>query len=174
AFDGVADFRFVGRLVLLEETDGRHDHPGGAVAALEAMTLPEPFLYGMELAVGRQTFDRGDGGSVRLDGEHGAGLDRLAVDQHRASPAVAGFAADVGAGEALILTQEVDQQSSWFHLGGDAASVDRHRDLHPTSSVRRHSRTYQDLAEFVVGSGTFPSEHPNRGLSTLLQRSAED
>src|SRR5260370_36164001 len=49
--------------------------------------------------------------------QHRAGLDRLAVEQHRAGAAVRGVATDVGAGQAQHLAQEMDQQQARLHLG---------------------------------------------------------
>ena len=51
-------------------------------------------------------------GAVGLDREHGAGLDRLAVEVDGAGAAMAGLAADMRAGEVELLAQEMDQQGA--------------------------------------------------------------
>ena len=65
----------------------------------------------------RQALDRGDLRAVGLHRQHGAGLDRLAVDMHDAGAALAGVAADMGAGQAQLLAQELDQQRARLDLG---------------------------------------------------------
>src|SRR5260370_27415307 len=67
------------RLLLVgEQADRRHDHSRRAEAALQAVTLPESLLHGVQLTVGRETFDRLDAGAIGLNGEHRARLDGLA------------------------------------------------------------------------------------------------
>src|SRR5215207_5190524 len=55
--------------------------------------------------------------AVRLDSEHRAGLNRLAVEQDRARAAARGVAADMGAGQPQILSDEMDQQQPGLDLG---------------------------------------------------------
>ena len=59
-------------------------------------------------------------GAVGLHREHGAGLDRLAVQVDRAGPALAGVAADVRPGQAQRFAQIMDEQHARFdsHLPG--------------------------------------------------------
>src|SRR5213592_1979675 len=45
--------------VLREQMDGRHDHPGRAVATLQAVAVPESLLHRMQMTV-RDAFDRRD------------------------------------------------------------------------------------------------------------------
>ena len=66
--------------------------------------------------------------ALGLDGEDGAGLDRLAVDMDDAGAALAGVAADVGAGHAEILAQELNQQRARLDLAGDGLAVHGHGD----------------------------------------------
>ena len=63
------------------------------------------------------------------DGERRAGLDRLAVDVDDAGAALRGVAADMGAGEAQVFAQELDQQRARIDIGGNGLAVDRHRNL---------------------------------------------
>ena len=76
-----------------------------------------------------QTFDGADGAAFRLHGEHQAGADRLAVEQHRAGAADAMLAADMGSGLAAIVTDRVDQRAARIDADGVAAPVDVEREL---------------------------------------------
>ena len=67
-------------------------------------------------------------GALGLDGKDGAGLHRLAVDMDDAGAALAGVAADMGAGHAEMLAQELDQQRARLDLAGDGLAVDGHGD----------------------------------------------
>src|ERR687887_1653298 len=70
----------------LSERDRGQDEGGCAVAALKPMRLLERALGGVEL-LAVERLDGRDLGPVGLGGEHDAGLDRLAVEQHGAHPA---------------------------------------------------------------------------------------
>src|SRR4029077_17727526 len=72
--DALADLPLGWRRRVVEERHGRHDHARRAVAALQAVLLPESLLQRMQLAVARQPFDRGDLRAVGLDGEDRARL----------------------------------------------------------------------------------------------------
>jgi hypothetical protein len=61
-----------------------------------------------------QRFDRQDVVSVRLHGEHQAGADRLSIEQDRARAAYAMLTADVCAGQAKLVAQEIAQQQAWL------------------------------------------------------------
>src|SRR5687768_17588454 len=52
AGDRLADFSLGWLRVVVEEVDRRHDHARRAVAALEAVLFPEPFLQRVKPAVG--------------------------------------------------------------------------------------------------------------------------
>src|SRR5215213_5353533 len=96
--------------VAFEKLGRRNNHAGGAVPALEAVSLPEPLLHGVKLAVAREPLDGGDACPVRLDGKDRAGLDRLAVDQNGAGSADRRFAADMRSGQVECVSEIVDQQ----------------------------------------------------------------
>src|SRR6266581_3054515 len=115
------------RRVRITLEDGRRgdDHPGRAEAALERVMLVERLLQGMEGAVLGEPLDCRHLVAVGLDGEHGARLDGLAVEQHNAGTAVRRVASDVGAGEAQLVAQEVNEERARLDLTFVVAPVDR-------------------------------------------------
>lgn len=78
-----------------EQANGRHDHSRGAVAALQAMLIPEGLLHRMEPAILGECFNGGYFMSIRLDGEEGARLHCLTIQQNRAGTTVRGVAPNV-------------------------------------------------------------------------------
>jgi hypothetical protein len=89
--------------------------------------LVEALLHGRQGALGSgQTFDRGHLAAVGLRGEQRAGLHRRAVEEHGAGAAVRGVATDVGAGEAQVLTEVVDEQRARLDLVLRGRTVDGH------------------------------------------------
>src|SRR6185436_15547506 len=69
-----------------------------------------------------------DARAVGLDAENGARLHRVAVQQDGAGTALAGVAADVGSGEAQVLAQDLDQETSRFDVERTAGAVHGQRD----------------------------------------------
>ena len=63
-------------------------------------------------------------GAIALHREHGAGLDRHAVEVDRAGAAVRGLAADVRPGVRQALAQRVDQQLARLHRHVDGLAVE--------------------------------------------------
>src|SRR5881227_4387785 len=122
--------------IAFEEVGRGHDHPGRAVAALEPVVLPERLLQRVQRAVPalRHSLDRLDVAAVRLRRQHRAALHRLAVQEHRAGAAVRGVTADVGAGQAKVVAQVVDEQKPRLHFRLARLSIDS--DVHP--NVFRH------------------------------------
>src|SRR5947207_6167253 len=108
AADPLANLHLAGLRVHAQQPGGLHDHPGRAEAALQAVLIPERLLEGMERGAIRHAFDRRDLRAVRLQGEHRARLGALPVDVNCAGTAVARVAADVRAGQAEDVTQEVN------------------------------------------------------------------
>src|SRR6266545_1026057 len=107
--DGLADLRLARARIGVQQVLGHHQHPRRAVAALEGMIVAERLLERMQPSVVGEALDRLDRGAVRLDGQHHAALDRLAVVEDRAGATVAGVAADVRAGQLEVVAEEVDQ-----------------------------------------------------------------
>src|ERR1700682_5517651 len=110
ALERLTDLLLARRGVLVQEADDRHDHPGRTEAALQSVLLVERLLNRMELTVSGETLDRGDLGTVGLDTENGARLDRLAVDHDRARAAGRRVAADIRPGQAQAVSQNIDEE----------------------------------------------------------------
>ena len=116
--------RQVGLVRLVERGRGRrHDHAGGAVAALEGLRVMEGLLDGMQLAVLGEAFDGGDLAAFAAEGGHQAGMERLAVEPHRAGAAVAGVAALLDA-EHFQVAQEGAQALAGLRFGRVEAAID--------------------------------------------------
>src|SRR5207245_2580707 len=115
--------------VLPDEAVRSEDHPGRAVAALQSVLFVEGPLEWMKLPVRGQALDRGDLPPVGLNGEHGAGLDRLPVHQDGARPTRGCVAPDVRPGEAQGLSNEVYEELSRLDGGLPAVTVDGDGDL---------------------------------------------
>ncbi len=124
ALQAETDLLLGGVRVLVQQVDRLHDHAGSAVAALEGVALAEGLLHGVQLPVLGEALDRGDLVAVRLHREHVAGLHARAVEVDGAGSAVAGVAADDGAGLAEAFTQVVDEKHAGFDVVGVRDPVD--------------------------------------------------
>ena len=113
AADARLDLVPAGVGVLVQQRLGRHDHAGGAVAALGGGLLDEGLLDGVELVVVAQALDGVHPAALGLERRVDAGGHRLAVHQDGAGAALALAAADLGADEAQPVAQHVGQ-----HLAG--------------------------------------------------------
>src|SRR5690625_4136360 len=86
----------------------RREESGGAEAALQPVAVFEGLLHWAERAVpAGEALDGGDLVVLGTDGEHQAGPHGLAVDEDRARPAHAVFAAHVGTGQSDVVAQRV-------------------------------------------------------------------
>src|SRR5262249_17242314 len=115
---------------------GADDEAGRAEPALKPVRLPEGFLNGVQLAWRRRdSLNRGDFGTRRLNGKHQAASGGLAVEQDRARAAHPVLTTDVGANQAQILAQEIDQRLTYLDGGlvtpAIDSYVDRPRVSHP-------------------------------------------
>jgi len=104
--------------------------PGVAVAALEGVLVLEGPLDGVQhaFAAAGEALDRHHLVAVGLGREDRAGLHRYAVQGHRASAALRRVAADVSAGEAQVIAEEVDQEGTGRDGRGARGAVDRQLD----------------------------------------------
>ena len=118
AAEGVGDLGLARPRPLGEEGGRRHQHAGRADAALRRAVAEE---RGLEPG--------GAAGGEALDGRHlpagdpgdrgQAGADRAAVDEHGAGAAVAGVAADLGAGQPGIVANHFREPPGRRDLEGD-------------------------------------------------------
>ncbi len=92
------------------------------------MVLLERFLKRMEFIIFRQPLDRYDVASVRLNRQHDAGANRLAIIQDRAAAADPMLAARMGSREREVLTDKVREALSWLYLSLIASTVERKAD----------------------------------------------
>ncbi len=105
--------------------DRRHDLPGRAIAALERVLLQEGGLHRMErLPLRGQPFDRDDGVPFGLRRERQAGEYAGAVQVHGAGAALSLIAALLGAVEAEMLAQRVEQGDARLERKCMGAPVD--------------------------------------------------
>jgi hypothetical protein len=93
-----------GLSVSLHDVDRRHDHTRRAEAALKPVLLMEGLLHGMQLAIGGQSFDCGDGRASARSRKNGAALYSFPIDVNDASAALAGIATHMGAREPQVVS----------------------------------------------------------------------
>jgi len=110
------------------QVERAHDHARRAEAALEPVVVAERFLHRVQRAVLGQALDGRDAAAFGLGGQYRARLDGAAVDVDDARAALAGVAADVGAGQAEMIAQIVNEQGPFLDRGGNGLAVHRHRD----------------------------------------------
>ena len=136
----IADL-LVGRVrVAVQQRAGGEHHARRAEPALQPVLLVEALLHRVEHAVALEALDGRDLVVRGRRGEDRARLRRLAVHQHDARAAVRRVAAPVGAGEAEVVAQEVDEQQPRLDVAGVLLAVDGHRDLHGGIVAGRFSR----------------------------------
>src|SRR3989449_387307 len=144
--------------MLAQERDERHEDARRAEAALQPVSLAERGLKGMQ-RVARAVSEALHGldlVAVRLDGEHEAGADRLAVHQDGAGAAHPVLASDVRSGEAQLVAQEVGEEQPRLHRALVAHAID--------GDHQRHAQGAQRYA--LAGSAA------RRQNSTMLRREA--
>ena len=73
--------------MFVEQSFHRHDHAGGAEAALKGLVVEKSLLHGIDPAVLRETFDRQHILALDVARKGEARADGLAVDQYRAGTA---------------------------------------------------------------------------------------
>src|SRR5215211_2562518 len=134
AFETLPDLLLRRVRLLLEEAYGGHDHARRAVAALQPVRLVEGLLHRMPEPVLPDALHRRDLVPVGLHREKRARLDRLAVEQHRAGPAVSGVAARMHTSDPQVLPEVVDEQEPRLYLGHVRLSIYRHLDPSQRSS----------------------------------------
>src|SRR5215813_4163930 len=102
------------RGMFFEQRRAGHDEAGSAKAALLRVVVPEGLLDRMEIAVLFESFDGPNLLALRLDGQRRAGINRLAVHDHRAGAACGAVADAFGPGDVQIVPQRVEQSDARF------------------------------------------------------------
>src|SRR3954466_11296985 len=121
---------------------GGHEEARRAEPALQRMALVEGLLERMQLLrVARQALDGEHRAAAGLDRQHEARPHGLAVDLHGARAADAVLAADVRAGQARDVADEVRQQRARLDVAVVERAVDLDRDLHAASSIARRTNS---------------------------------
>ena len=110
AGERLAHLAFGGRPIRGEELGERHQYPRRAVAALQAVLVPEGQLQRVELALGREAFDGAHFLAVGLHRQHEARTRSAAVDKHGAGAAHAVLAAQMRTGELQLVAQEIRER----------------------------------------------------------------
>lgn len=122
----------------IEERASGHDHAWSAVAALEAMHLPEAHLDIAVFTVRGHALDCGQVTTIGLDRQQGATLDRQPVQVDGAGSALARIASDVRSSQAKIVSQETDEEQTRLYLGRVLDTIDFHPDTDPAWRRNRH------------------------------------
>src|SRR5690348_6355386 len=155
----IADFLFAWAGIFAKERGGGQDHARRAIAALQAVLLPESLLHGMKaaaaailLAGGGEAFDGGDVRASGLSGEHGAGLHGLAVEEDGAGAAKARLAADVRAREAQCVAQIVNEQQARLDFVLMFLTIHAEPNLDGHSASRRQLWTGWNRSKMGLGS----------------------
>src|SRR5258706_2569180 len=123
---------------------GGEQDAGGAVAALGGAEVGESGLQRMELCAAGHPLHSLHRAPLALDRQHQAGELRLAVDEDCAGTALAELAAVLGAGEAEVLAQQLEQRLVRREGNLLRLAVERESELHlphcsdPKQSSRRH------------------------------------
>jgi len=125
--------------VAAQQVSRGHDHPWGAVAALERVLGVERLLQRVPLPVGH-ALDRGDRRAVGLHREDGAAFHRFAVQVDRARAAVGRVASDGGTDQAEPVPQVVHQQQAGLHVVDIGDPVDRDGDVRHGQPLLRQAR----------------------------------
>jgi hypothetical protein len=120
---------FVTRIsVIVQQFDGRQDHPRRAKPALQGMVLLKCQLQRMEFSLRPNPFDGGDFATVGLGGKEQARAHRAAVEQNGARAAHTMLATYMSSDQAEIVAQKINQRAARLHGSGMFRSVDRRGD----------------------------------------------
>ena len=124
AAHGFADIGVGPSAGFFQQSDGRHNLAGGAIAALETVVFDEGGLHGMKPAGFAKAFDGGDLVAVVHGCESEAGVDAAAVDVNGASATLAMIAALLGSGQMEFFAQAVEQRRAWVEVYFVGLAVD--------------------------------------------------
>jgi hypothetical protein len=107
-----------------------HHHARRAEPALQGIVFDERLLHRMKLLALRESLDRRNLLVTCIERERHAARDDLAVEPDRACRAGAAIAADLGAGEAELVAQDLDESGCGIDVQSASPAVDRERQFH--------------------------------------------
>jgi hypothetical protein len=110
--------------IVVGERCGRHDHAGGAEAALEALGIEELLLHRVQGLAGREAVERGDLVTSRAIGRRDAAVEGAVVDPDGAGAAIAGVA-PFADGKPPEIPEERPQTLAGSRLLTERLAVDR-------------------------------------------------
>ena len=110
-------------LRVLGEARRRHDHPGGAKAALERLGVEKRLLHRVEFAVAGKPLKRGDLAALGPECGNEATVDRLAIEPDRAGAAIPGVTPFLHA-EPAEAPQQCSQALAGTRFGLECFAVD--------------------------------------------------
>ncbi len=158
AAERLQDF-VVARVGIFPQQPGRgHDEARRAVAALRAELLVEAALHRRQLPVAPERLDGVDALARDRRRQRQAGQRRLVVDQHRAGAAFAAVAAGLGAGQAQLLAQEIEQQHVVRHRLAAVAAVERER-KQPAQAFLPSRREFESRIALIAKLGHTSGVH---------------
>jgi hypothetical protein len=108
------DIVFGGVGVLVEQCFGGHQKARRADAALQSGAFEEALLKGVEMALGSQSFDGLQGGTLSFHREDDATVHWHAVHDDRAGSAVAIIATFLGTGQAQLVPENFEETLARF------------------------------------------------------------
>src|ERR1700733_13798155 len=112
-----------------EQRDRTHDLPRRTKAALKRIVLDERGLHRMQLAAGREAFDRPDRLALRARREREARDHALAAEMHCACSALTAVAAFLRTGQTQPLAQRIEQRRTRIDRERIPRAVDVEHDL---------------------------------------------
>jgi len=124
ATHGAQKLRLRGVWRLVQKAFEAHDLSRGTKAALKGIGVDKSLLYGVERAMLGNTFYGGDVLAFAVNCQTQTGVDRTAVEEHGASPAVPHVAHFFGAREGKIVAQGIEQGPPRFQHKGVFSPVD--------------------------------------------------
>jgi hypothetical protein len=128
---GESFFDFVSRGVrfLVQEMAGSHKDAWRANAALGAAAVEYGLLQAVQVGGWREAFDRGDVSSVCLQNRDEATVDEQVVYQDAAGATFAFAASFLGAGQAEVVAQDVEQAFHGINVECSRLAIHRERNL---------------------------------------------
>ncbi len=147
-----------------EEIARRHEHARRADAALRRAVREECLLQPIEPAIARERFDRRDPPPVDLRRRNEAGAHLFAIEEYRARAAIARIAADLGAGEAQTVAEEVGETLGRGRQDRDGLVVHDQHDVDELGTRRVHDQSCPSPASAAS------SARPRRTSSSAASR----